>query len=474
MSELAERLFEQALTAIRGRATDHAKALLVEVIKLKPEMYEAWLLRGNLLHSTEQPFEALLHYDRAISINGKRHDAWNNRGLAFGDIGMFAAAEDCFRKSLAIAPSVEPHMGLANMFCTLMRLEDAATEYRAAISIERNPEASFNLGVTLLGLGQWDEGFGEYEQRWLNTPMPPRAYRDYPKWTGEDLTGKRIVLYPEQGYGDEIMALRFAGLLTQRYPIAEIVVQARGPMLRLVKGNSAFIEYVVPMHADEQPAADFSCPLLDVPMVLGLTPKDAPFMGQWTKYLRAPDQRMVDTWRKRLKANLPPGLNVGLCWSSGSHMNTAKASALMKSIPLPRLKGLALPGVNLISLQKPAETIPNGFPITADWIDDCHDFADTAALIEALDLVISVDTSVAHLAGALGKPVWNFVRFSGYWPWLAPSLLPNPHNAIWYPSMRLLRQPGLSNWVGPIETATAWLRSEVEAWKQRPESKASA
>lgn len=457
MSELAERILEQALTAIRGRANDRALALLVEVLKLKPEMYEAWTLRGNVLHSLGYPFEALLHYDRAIHIKGDRHDAWNNRGLCFGDIGMFAAAEQSFRRSLEIMPSVEPHMGLANMFCSIMRLEDAANEYQAAIDIEPNAEARFNRGVTLLGLGRWDEGFREYEARWDNTPMPPRAFRDYPKWAGEDLTGKTILLYPEQGYGDEIMALSFACLVAHHYKDVKVIVQARGPMLRLAQTLPVDNITVVPMHADDAPVADFSCPLLDVPMALGIKPAELPV---FTRYLQAPDRNMVETWKHRLNG-LPKGLNVGLCWNSGSHLNTARAAQASKSIPLPWLKALAMDGVNLISLQKPRETIPEGFPIVADWIEDCHDFADTAALVEVLDLVISVDTAVAHLAGALGKPVWNFVRFSGYWPWLAPSPCLVPEHSIWYPTMYLYRQSALNDWREPIACAVSRLQAEA-------------
>jgi hypothetical protein len=165
-------------------------------------------------------------------------------------------------------------------------------------------------------------------------------------------------------------------------------------------------------------------------------------------------------WLERV-SKLPKGLNVGLCWSSGGHLNTARASQITKSIPLPWLKSLALHRVNLISLQKdaPRSTDP-GFPIT-DWTEELHDFADTAALIETLDLVISVDTSVAHLAGALGKPVWNFVRFSGYWPWLTSEAAGSPEHSIWYPSMKLLRQPALGNWAQPIERATKMLNELV-------------
>ena len=460
MSELAIRYFEKALERIKARDYDRALVLLVEAIKLKPDFAEAWVVRGNVLHAMERPFDALLHYDRAIGIDKRLHDAWNNRGIAFSDLGLWMSAEESFRESASLCDAIEPHMGLANMFCTLNQLESAAAEYARAIEIDPGfIEAHFNLGVTLLGMGMWQDGWPEYEWRWRNTPYPPRAYRLYPKWTGQDLAGKRILLYGEQGYGDEILALRFATAIEDLYPTSVVIVQARPPMFRLAHlahsmPNDAWV--VDPDHDFGSLTIDYSCPLLDVPMVLNLSAATAPPK----RYLSA-DVLNVSEWRHRL-ASLPPGLNVGLCWYSGGHLGTAKTAQQAKSIPLHWLKSLALPGVNLISLQKdrPEAVSARPFPIT-DWMDECHDFADTAALIKALDLVISVDTAVAHLAGALGKPVWNFVRFSGYWPWLSAEAAGDPEKSIWYPSMKLVRQPSLANWAEPVERVTGWLKAMV-------------
>lgn len=447
MSEIADRYFEGALTAIRAHDYDRAAGLLVEVIKLKPDFYEAWVVRGNVLHACERHFDALLHYDRALAIDDTLHDAWNNRGIAFADIGMWGEAEKSFRRSAELLPALEPHMGLANMFCTLMRLPEAADEYRKAIEHGAGPDCHFNLGVTLLGQGQWEEGFREYEHRWQNTPYPPRAYRKYPKWRGEDLTGKRILLYPEQGYGDEILALRFADRVQRAFPGALVLVEARPPMRRLAAHIAGGLyEDAIPL------AFDYSCPLLDVPMVFN----NSPAAMSASKYISVDIDHV---WRVRLPDT---GLNVGLCWSSGGHLNTARAAQQAKSIPLHWLKPLIMEGVNFVSLQKPATPIPDGFPIDLGPIEQCHDFADTAALIEALDLVISVDTAVAHLAGTMGKPVWNFVRYSGYWPWLTAEAVGDPERSIWYPSMKLLRQPSLANWQEPIERATKMLADLVK------------
>jgi Tfp pilus assembly protein PilF len=466
MSWAADAFFERALTAIKGRDYDNALALLVETIRLKPDHPEAWICRGNvLLHTMSRPLDALLHFERALSFNPDLHDAWNNRGLAFTDIGLFDEAIASFRKSAALMPAVEPYLGIANIYCTMIRLEQAAAEWRKAIEIDPGCiDAHYNLGVTLLGLGQWDEGFKEYELRLKNTPYPPRAMRDYVKWRGENLNGKRILLYPEQGYGDEIMALRFADALAKRFDGACITILARQPVLRLAESIESRAINVAPMHGETALRADYSCPLLDVPMMLGLQWQDILPLGirhidQSPAYLRPAHRELYD-WPERL-ATLHPGLNVGLCWSSGSHFNMARLGQRAKSVPLAMLKPLAMPGVNLISLQKQrTEPIPPGLQIT-DWMDDCDDFADTAALIDNLDLVISVDTAVAHVAGALGKPVWNFVRFSAYWPWLAPDVVGDPETAIWYASMKLLRQSTLGDWRQPIARAVELLGVEV-------------
>jgi hypothetical protein len=158
---------------------------------------------------------------------------------------------------------------------------------------------------------------------------------------------------------------------------------------------------------------------------------------------------------------LPKGLNVGLCWQSGGHLNTARAAQQMKSIPTSLLSAFKLPGVNLISLQKPEmPDVPPALGLV-DWMDQCESFSDTACLIAALDLVLTVDTAVAHLAGAMGKDVWNFVRFSGYWPWLGEKWAINGNHSIWYPSMVLYRQPQLNNWADLIKRARQDLENRV-------------
>lgn len=440
-SGLVDEYFEKALLAIKDRSYDRAAELLVNVIKLKPDHAEAWVTRGNVVHAMGRFFDSLLHYDRALELNPKLHDGWCNRGIAFADLGLWASAQECFEKSLALMPALEPHMNWANMACHVMDLETAEREYRACLEIEPgNFDAHINLGITLLGQGRWKEGWPEYEWRHRNTPYQPRSQRNFPQWKGESLHGKSIVLWPEQGFGDEILFMRYAKAVKD-FGAEVVMLEARPPLLRLAKWVSG-VDVAV-MYNDTLPTVpDFSCALMDVPMILGSSaPKwDGPYVS----------------WKS--ERNFAG--NVGLCWSSGQRplQPETAATASMKSIYLEWLRKLVMPGVQLVSLQKEHddERLMKELGIL-DPMPQVNDFADTAELINGLDLVISVDTAVAHLAGAMGKPVWNLVRFNAYWPWMM-----EVWDTAWYPSMKLLRQPTMGDWDTPIKFAIQELSRMVE------------
>jgi hypothetical protein len=327
------------------------------------------------------------------------------------------------------------------MYCHEMRLELAAEEYCAAIVDDPgNLDAHTNLGITLLGLGRWDEGWQEYAHRHENTPYPNRARRTWPEWHRDDQTaGKVILLFPEQGYGDEIMAMRFARHLEDER-IVRTILEVRPPLIRLARMMpGAQIEEKDGTSVD---CADLSCAALDVPMVLGTTPSSIPLAGG---YLDVPRQPWLD-------AALPRGFRVGLCWSSGQRplQPETEPSHKMKSVPIEWLEPLRQDGVALVSLQKEGGGAAVSRLGAFDTMGDVHDFLDTAQIIAELDLVISVDTAVAHLAGAMGKPVWNLVRFNGYWPWLR-----DDRTTPWYSSMSLYRQPRLGDWNEPINRMAA-------------------
>lgn len=442
----AEAICELAVSALKVGDCEKAAALCINAIKIKPEFAEAFHIRGICLLREQRPFDALMHFDRALQINPDQYDCWNNRGIAFAEIGMWDAARDCFQQSLQRMRASEPHIMCGGMYAHLMKLEEAEREFLAAVEIEPQlQDARLKLGVIQLGLGKWADGFANYQWRWFDTPHPPRAYRSFPQWRGEDLAGKTILLFSEQGFGDEIMALRF--IEDVRLMARRVLVEVRPTMMRIAR--SLDVELVA--HGDPYPSGiDYSCPLLDVPMVLGMTPDTVP---RPVSYLSVPPS---DAWRERL--GKLEGRKIGLCWSSGRRplqTETQKSMAAKSIVPKLLAPLMEVEDVSWVSLQVPREDVPREYKIV-DYVDHIDDFYDTAQLMRELDLIITVDTAVAHLAGALGLSVWNLVRFNGYWPWLTPG-----RETLWYPSMRVFRQPELGDWLSIIDKVKSALQEHI-------------
>lgn len=445
----AEQLFEQGVAAFNKRDYPLSLNLLMEAIKINPRHADALHFRGVVRLKMRDAFDALLHFDNALAIDPLRPEFHNNMGIAFAEIGMFEQAQVSYRECLRLGgETTDPHMGLGAMACHLNQLEAGVHHFGEAIKLVPDlQDAHLKRGVALLGLGQWEEGWREFDWRWVGNPVDPRPRRRFPPWRGEDLADKGIIIYQEQGYGDVIMALRFADLLCEECESRKLVLEVSPHLFRLARG----IGYETIIYGDPYPAGiDYSASVLDVAAVLGVSPDNLP---RPDSYLVAPDVDRVIGFRDRMTKH--SGLNVGVCWNAGRRplQPETEQSAAAKSISLLMMRDLlATKGVNFYSLQLPAteHAAMEAMGVT-DWMAEVEDFADTAALISTLDLVISVDTAVAHLAGALGKPVWNLVRWNGYWPWMLPGPNLPPSRSIWYPSMTLYRQPQLGDWHGPLD-----------------------
>ena len=267
--------------------------------------------------------------------------------------------------------------------------------------------------------------------------MVPRKFA-CPQWRGEDLADKTIFLHSEQGYGDTIQFLRYVPLLASRG--GRVILEVPPSLGRLAEQLQGAAQVFA--SGAVTPAADFFCPLLSLPRAFGTTVATIP--GE-VPYLAA-DRAAVAAWRRRL-ADLE-GLRVGLVWAGNPRPNQPGANRIdrRRSVTLGHFANLAeVPGVSFVSLQKGQAASQTRSPppglLVHDWTDELTDFADTAALIEALDLVISVDTSVVHLAGALGKPTWLLNRFDTCWRWLL-----NRDDSPWYPTLRQFRQPSPGDW----------------------------
>lgn len=412
-----------------------AVASCEQALALRPNYAEAWSNRGNALSDLNRPLEAQASYERALAAASGLADAWNNLGLTYVDLNRHADALACYERALALAPD--------------------------------SPETHWNRALCLLQTGELTAGFAEYEWRWQRPRIAPSLRQfDAPLWLGDTpLAGKTVLLHAEQGLGDTLQFCRYAGLVSAQG--ARVVLEVQPELTRLLSGLEGVDELVTA--GDPLPAFDCHSPLLSLPLALRTTIDTIPAR---TPYLRA--QRDASArFHARIEAALagsPPALKVGLVWAGGlrPHVPELRKNDARRSLSFERFAPIVeVPGVQFFSLQKgeSAERQLNAMRErheasrrVIDWTGELTDFADTAALVDNLDLVISVDTSTAHLAGAMNKPVWILNRLDTCWRWMLER-----EDSPWYPSARLFRQPALGDWDSVIESVTQALRSLVDA-----------
>lgn len=431
-------------------------------IAIRADYAEAYLNRGVVLAELQRWQEALASYAKALAIDPRYAEAYYNCGNLLKDIGQWQAALSNYDRALAIDPRyAEAHSNRGTVLCELNRVPDALACYDAAIAIDPElPEAHFNCSVPRLMAGDYERGWRDYEWRWkLDDDWLDcdRASFAQPLWLGEEpLAGKTILLRSEQGFGDVIQFSRFASQVAELG--ARVILEVPHTLVSLLRSLRGVTQVLA--RGQPLPPFDCYCPLLSLPFVLQITLATVPAR---IPYLRC-DAERLRYWRERLGARTRP--RVGLVWSGVVRPDKPRLWSLNKrrNIPLDKLALLDLPEVEFYSLQKgqPAESqlaelIAQGWsgPDIRDFTRELRTFADTAALIEQLDLVISVDTSTAHLAGALGKPVWLMNRFDNCWRWM----LDRP-DTPWYPTMRLYRQARPGDWEGVVER----IRTDLERW----------
>ena len=397
-----------------------------------------WLSHGNALRELDRCDEALASYDRALLLQPNYVEAWNNRGNALRLLGHYDAAIEHYERALAVNPNA--HTAQLNKGTVLQIVdqhEAALVCYDSVLAADpENPDAHWNNALCRLALGDFAQGWRDFEWR---DHLPGKRHFTEPLWLGQqDIAGRIVLLRAEQGFGDTLQFCRYAPLLAARG--ARIVLEVPAQLQRLLTTLDG-VERVV-AKGDALGHFDLQCPMMSLPLAVSTTletiPNDVP-------YLRA-DADAAAVWRGRLAAL--PGFRIGLVWAGNprSFNPTAAEVDRRRSFAMARFAPLAaVPGVVLISLQKDAaaaqaRTPPAGMVIH-DWTGELADFADTATLIAALDLVIGVDTSVVHLAGALGKPVWILNRHDACWRWLRGRA-----DTPWYPTARLFRQRRAGDW----------------------------
>jgi hypothetical protein len=396
-----QALLEQAYALHRGGRREEALDCADRAVDEAPSDPNALNTRGMILNSLDRQDEALADFECALALRPGFADAINNRGTIYAHRGDFKEALACYERALSLAPEL--------------------------------PHVRYNLGTTHLVLGNWAQGFREFEVRWRLFPHEAvRRHRLAPAWLGErNIAGKTVLLHHEQGYGDSLQFARYVPLV-ERLGARVIVAVPAGlrRLMRTLPGGATIIG-----EGERVPPHDFSCGLMSLPLAFGTTPESVPAE---IPYLRA-DTARAHAWRTRL----PPSgrVRIGVAWAGRRYppINYPRDTTLETLRPLFDLDA------DFISLQQ--DLTESERPLLASLsrvklaVERFEDFSDTAALIDGLDLIITVDTAIAHLAGALGKPVWVLNRYASCWRWMLERT-----DSPWYPTLRLFRQPSLGDW----------------------------
>jgi tetratricopeptide (TPR) repeat protein len=409
-------------------ALDEAVRCHQTAIALRPDNPEAHHNLGTTLKRLGRLDEAAACHRKALALKPDLAEAHDALGSTLADQGKLDEAVACYQQTLALRPDdPRPHDNLGTVLKEQGALNDAIASFRTAIRLKYDfPNAHHNLGMALLARGDMEEGWPEYEWRW-KTPGMAASRRDFtqPQWRGEPQPGRTLLIHAEQGLGDTLQFCRYGALAAARG--LRVVMAVQPPLVRLLQ-NLPDVGRVVALK--ENPADyDLHCPMQSMPLALGTTIATIP---NAPRYLHA-DAARVAAWGERLEPTRCP--RVGLAWAG----NPAMIRDRQRSLALDHLAPLlALPGLRFFSLQKDPSA---AHPALTDYMQEMDDFADTAALVANLDLIISVDTAVAHLAAGMGKPVWLVDRFDPDWRWLLER-----RDSPWYPSLRLYRQPRPGDW----------------------------
>jgi tetratricopeptide (TPR) repeat protein len=462
----------------------YAEAALKRAVELSPELVAGWINLAILDRERKRPEEAEAHLRKAFALNpcqvetliawcqfraaerdltgawewlrwalerNPGHDeAVNMQGILLHTEGRFREAIEAFER----AEELGNHAAASNRGNALLdlgRMEDGLKAHERAAELDpANPGAQYNLALTRLRLGKWERGWTEYEARWRfrEVHRVPRRFQQ-PRWRGEPLEGRRVLLHAEQGLGDTIQFSRYAALVAARGGTA--VLQVQEPVERLL-GSLAAVRAGVAQTAllgQTPPVFDLECPLMSLPAVFRTTVETVPWPGAYL----GPDPELAAE-KRMLATGIGPGPHVGLAWAGNPRYKADRQRSVNLETLLPLLR---ISGVTWISLQKgdPAEEL-DALPadvLVWDGSSRDRDLAETAALVAALDLVVTTDTCIAHLAGAMAKPVWILLPHLADWRWMQQI-----ETTPWYPTARLFRQQSPGDWPGVVERVIGELR----------------
>jgi hypothetical protein len=435
-------LLEQARQRHRAGKIEEAISFYRQALEREPGHADAMHLLGLAVLHAGRYGEAIEIMSRAMGLDSSRAEYHFNLAGALAEAGRHSEAAGEFGEAVRIRPDyANAAFNLGRQLRHLGYLEEAADALRLADMLRPGlPAVHTELGLVLMQSGDLLEGWREYEWRWKELkPLFPNPEFSRTMWDGSDPAGKRVLIYGEGGYGDALHFVRYASVIKRRG--GRVFLLCHPEMYRLFQ-TVRDVEEVVPVN-QQWPKFDVHCPLLSLPRACATTlktiPADVPYLSA--------DPQLSLRWRRRVRAVEAGGKNfhVGLVWSG----DPAHSSNAGRCVELRELAPLGAAAARFYSLQKGSPGAearqPGAGMEIIDWTGELNDWADTAALVANLDLVISIDTSVAHLAGAMGKRVWLLLPRAAEWRWMM-----DREDSPWYPTMRLFRCKADDDWDEPI------------------------
>lgn len=425
------------LTIIAHRTGKYEAAvnLIRRSIELSPQNPGFYIHLGLNFKALGKTAEAINAFQQAIDINPGMANAYNYLGVALGSEGKLDSAIENFERAIKIKSDfAQAHNNLGVALKAIGRNDSALGEFRKAIEVDPEyVEAHWNISFILLLKGEFKEGWREYEWRlkknnWNGSIKQSTAI---PRWDGAPFKGKRLLVFDEQGFGDTLQFVRY--LKMAKALGGTVIFETRGSMLELLRHLSG-IDQIVERRSDNKPAVgcDLQIPLLSLPGLFktmpDAIPADIPYIY--------PDPLKVRSWQHQLEG---AGFRIGLVWE-GNTTDPNRSCRLKQFSPLAEVKGMQFFGLQKGEAARQVNDLPKGMVVT-NMGEELNDFADTAGLLQHLDLIVTIDTAVAHLAGGMGKPVFTLIPFAADWRWLL-----NREDTPWYPTMRLFRQERPGSW----------------------------
>lgn len=447
---LAEAHANRATALDKLGREDDAFADLVRAVQINPNMAPALAALAQM-HARRKEFEqAIAMFRRAIAIDPSNSHFYGGLGIVQIRLGQYEQAVENCRKAIQLLPTfVDPYVNMGLALTDLGEHDQALKAYEKALELDPGCAGTHsNRALIHLRNADFERGLADYEHRW-RLPEFEKMAQEYtaPRWSGESLDGKTLLIWHEQGFGDSIHFIRYARILARRG--ATVIAQVQPQLLSLFKSVEGISRLIT--RDDPIPQTDYHIPMLGLPGVMktrsDTIPGEVPYI--------VPDPALVEQWRERVAPHT--GFRIGITWSGNPllRLNHERSILLSHYAPIGRV-----PGVQIFSLQVGVETEQLSkapFPIV-DLTSHIRDFSDTAAFLANLDLVIAVDTAVLHLAGAMARPTWALIQKWPDWRWQL-----DREDSPWYPTVRLFRQPKLRDWPSVFERIARELPTEMKS-----------